>query len=144
MPRFALCWPPNSLSNRWPRIFGVHLSPTQTQGQEAEALALRHLQGKGYTLRLKNYRTRLGEIDLILDKGKILVFVEVRERKSSSYGTPAETVTSKKQKRIAKAALMYIKEKALTNRNLRFDIVAVQNGNITHLENAFAPTGYIY
>lgn len=79
-----------------------------------------------------------------MDHGATLVFIEVRERKSSAYGTPAETVTLKKQKRIAKAALMYIKSNRLQNRPVRFDIVSIQNGKMSHLENAFAPTGYIY
>ena len=67
-----------------------------------------------------------------------------RQRKSNAYGSPAETVTAKKQNRIAKAALMYIKANRLQNRHVRFDIVSIQNENISHLENAFAPTGYIY
>lgn len=113
-------------------------------GQEAEDVARRHLEKKGYKLRTTNYRTRVGEVDLILDHGDTLVFVEVRERSSNAYGTPAETVTLKKQKRIAKAALMFIKAHRLTDRNLRFDIVSVQNGNVAHIENAFVPTGYIY
>ena len=79
-----------------------------------------------------------------MEQGDTIVFVEVRERKSNAYGTPAESVTPTKQKRIAKAALMFIKANRLGNRNIRFDIVAVQKGTITHLENAFAPTGYIY
>jgi putative endonuclease len=107
-------------------------------------VAQHHLEKKGYKLRARNYRIRLGEVDLIMDQGDTLVFVEVRERKSNAYGTPAETVNLKKQKRIAKAALMFVKTFSLTNRNLRFDIVSIQNGNITHLENAFSPTGYIY
>ncbi|MBK8574216.1 MAG: YraN family protein [Elusimicrobia bacterium] len=121
-----------------------HLSPTQTQGKEAEELALHHLEKKGYRLKTANYRTKMGEIDLIMEKGENIIFVEVRERKSNAYGTPAESVTSRKQKRIAKAALMFVKENRLANHYLRFDIVSVQNEKITHLENAFAPTGYIY
>jgi putative endonuclease len=144
--------PPNFLSNQWPNIFAhffsrsgtKQLSPTQTQGKKAEELALHHLEAKGYRLATINYRTKLGEIDLIMERGDTIVFVEVRERNSSAYGTAAETVTLKKQKRIGKAALMFVKEKKLSHRNLRFDIVSVQNKIITHLENAFAPTGYIY
>ena len=113
-------------------------------GQEAETAACRHLEKKGYKLRTANYRTKLGEIDLIMDQGDNLVFVEVRKRTSNAYGTPAETVTPQKQKRIAKTALMFIKENRLADRNLRFDIVAFQNESVTHLENAFAPAGYIY
>ena len=69
----------------------------------------------------------MGEIDLIMEKGENIIFVEVRERKSNAYGTPAESVTSRKQKRIAKAALMFVKENRLANHYLRFDIVSVQN-----------------
>ena len=79
-----------------------------------------------------------------MDQGDTLVFVELRERKSNAYATPAETVTLKKQKRIGKAALMYFKANRLADRNHRFDIVSVQNGKIAHIENAFVPTGYIY
>lgn len=90
----------------------------------------------------RNFSTRLGEIDLIMEKKDTLVFVEVRERQSNRYGSPAETVTPRKQARIAKAALMFIKAHHLYNKNLRFDIVAIANGAVTHLENAFAPSGY--
>ena len=107
-------------------------------------MALHHFEKKGLQLKPTNYRTQLGEIDLIMEQGDTLVFVEVRERKSNAYGTPAETVTLKKQKRIGKAALMYVKANRLADRNLRFDIVSVQNGKIAHIENAFVPTGYIY
>lgn len=79
-----------------------------------------------------------------MEQGDTIVFVEVRERTSNAYGSPAESVTPKKQKRIAKAALMFVKENCLANRYLRFDIISVQLGQITHIENAFAPAGYIY
>ncbi|MBL0059412.1 MAG: YraN family protein [Elusimicrobia bacterium] len=120
----------------------THLSPTQTQGQEAETLALHWLEPKGYRLLAANHRTPMGEVDLILEQKETIVFVEVRERKSTSFGTPAETVTRKKQARIAKAALMFLKAKGLTRRPLRFDVVSVQSGTISHIENAFAPPGY--
>ncbi len=132
----------NFLRNRLHPQGSPHRSPTQAQGQDAEELALRHLEKKGYRLVEKNFTTRLGEIDLIMEKKDTLVFVEVRERKSNAYGTPAETVTTRKQARIAKAALMFVKAHFLNNRNLRFDIVSVQNGMVTHLENAFVPSGY--
>lgn len=107
-------------------------------------MALHFLEKKGYRLNTANYQTKLGEIDLIMEQGDAIIFVEVRERKSTDYGTPAESVTPKKQKRIAKAALMFIKTNRLHKRYLRFDVVSVHQGTIIHLENAFAPTGYIY
>lgn len=100
------------------------------------------LESRGLTFRAANAATPRGEVDLVMDDGDTLVFVEVRERSSAAYGTPAETVTSAKQRRIAQAALAYAKENGLTRRPLRFDIVAVHGGNVEHLTNAFAPTGF--
>jgi putative endonuclease len=117
-------------------------SPTQDQGDEAEGWAQHHLEQKGYRLVERNFSTRLGEIDLIMEKKDTLIFVEVRERNSTQYGSPAETVTPRKQARIAKAALMFLKVRHLHNKNLRFDIVSISNDTLTHLENAFAPSGY--
>lgn len=143
-------WPPNCPSNPLLKAIRQLLqpkglrrrSPTQDQGDEAEGWAERHLEQKGYRLVERNFSTRLGEIDLIMEKKDTLIFVEVRERNSTQYGSPAETVTPRKQARIGKAALMFLKTHHLYNKNLRFDIVAIANGTVTHLENAFTPSGY--
>lgn len=75
------------------------------------------------------------------DRGA-LVFVEVRERSSDRFGAAAETVTPAKQRRVAQAALAYLKDNHLVGRPLRFDVVAVRNGACEHLPNAFAPAGF--
>lgn len=114
----------------------------QAEGKEAEIEAQRHLEKKGYRLLDSNYRTPLGEVDLVMEKGATVVFVEVRKRRSSGYGGAAESVTKKKQDRVGRAAMMYVKSKYLTGRNFRFDVVAVQGTVLTHIENAFVPTHY--
>lgn len=77
-----------------------------------------------------------------MDDGETVVFVEVRARTSTAFGAPAETVTPAKQRRIAQAALAYVKGNGLTRRPLRFDIVAVHDGVCEHLPNAFVPAGF--
>ncbi len=118
------------------------LSPAQAQGHAAEDQAKIYLERKGYHFLAANHRTRFGEVDLVMEQGETVVFVEVRERSDSAFGSPVETVTKKKQARIAKAGIAYVKAQGLARRPLRFDIVAVQDARLTHIENAFVPSVY--
>jgi putative endonuclease len=118
------------------------LSPRQAQGRRAEALARSFLESRGYVFRAANAATRAGEVDLVMEDRGALVFVEVRERSSDRFGAAAETVTPAKQRRVARAALAYLKDNHLVGRPLRFDVVAVRNGACEHLPNAFAPAGF--
>lgn len=118
------------------------LSPRQAQGRRAEALARSFLESRGYVFRAANAATRAGEVDLVMEDRGALVFVEVRERSSDRFGAAAETVTAAKQRRVAQAALAYLKDNHLVGRPLRFDVVAVRNGACEHLPNAFAPAGF--
>jgi putative endonuclease len=94
------------------------------QGSAAEDLAMQHLLAQGLRLIERNFRTRVGEIDLIMQQGKTLVFVEVRFRQSRNYGSPAETVTAQKQERLFHTAAHYLQRHGL-DRPCRFDIVAI-------------------
>ena len=76
------------------------------QGTAAEDLALRYLEARGLSLVTRNFRCRTGELDLIMRDGEHLVFVEVRSRRSTRYGTPAESVTRTKQQRLLRAAAL--------------------------------------
>jgi putative endonuclease len=118
------------------------LSPRQAQGRRAETLARGFLESRGLSFRAANAATPRGEVDLVMEDGDAVVFVEVRARSSPAFGMPAETVTPAKQRRIAQAALAYAKENGLTRRPLRFDIVAVRGGVCEHLPNAFVPAGF--
>ncbi len=96
------------------------------KGKKGEDIAAVYLRKKGYRIVERNYRCRYGEIDIIaMDAGDI-VFVEVKSRKSESFGSPEEAVSIVKQKKISNVALNYLQEKGITDHNARFDIVAVR------------------
>lgn len=113
-----------------------------SRGAEAEDAALAYLQGQGLKLRTRNYRSRFGELDLVMDDGDAVVVVEVRQRGNARYGDAAATVDARKQGRIVAAASMLLAEQsALARRPLRFDVVAIDGaGAISWLKNAFDAT----
>lgn len=94
------------------------------QGTAAEELACRYLEARGLTLVTRNFRCRTGELDLIMRDREQLVFVEVRSRGHTRYGTPAESVTHRKQQRLLRAAAFYLQRQRL-DLPCRFDVVAI-------------------
>ena len=103
------------------------------QGSAAETLAMSHLKAQGLRLKERNFRTRGGEIDLIMQQGDTLVFIEVRFRQSGDYGSPAETVTRHKQQRLINAASQYL-QKYRVDMPCRFDIVAISGPRQERIE----------
>lgn len=81
---------------------------SQQSGQLAETIACAFLQGQGLALLTRNYRCRSGEIDLIMQQGETLVFIEVRYRQLSDYGSPLATITPAKQRKLRRAAQLYL------------------------------------
>jgi putative endonuclease len=110
-------------------------------GEEAAAQLLR---SGGYRIVARNHRCRRGEIDLIAEKGEVLVFVEVRTRSTALFGGPEETVGARKQQRVIAAARDYLAQRRGPPRAARFDVIAVVDGpsgpSLTHFENAFDAT----
>lgn len=109
-------------------------------GREGEDEAARFLGGRGYKVLERNYRTRSGEIDLIALHEGAVVFVEVKTRTSDAYGAPELAVTARKQGRMIKAALAYIKYKKLHQVPCRFDVVAISaaaDRKVELIQNAF-------
>ncbi|MGE4518296.1 MAG: YraN family protein [Desulfobacteraceae bacterium] len=103
-------------------------------GNKAEKFACRFLSSKGYKIISRNFRTRFGEIDIIASEKDVLCFVEVKFRKNSDFGRPEEFVDFRKQKKLLKAARIYIARNQISDTDIRFDIVAVEpglNGNCT-------------
>ena len=94
-------------------------------GQRWEALAERKLKAAGYTILDRNFRARLGEIDLVAEEDGILCFVEVKGRRGLKFGAPAEAVTFEKRRRIARAARVYVLRRRLGSRPCRFDVVSI-------------------
>ena len=113
-------------------------------GPWGEALAAEYLRKKRYAIVGMNYRTRLGEIDIIAENRRFLVFCEVKLRKNARYGEAREFVTAKKQERLRAAALQYLAQNP-TKKQPRFDVVEIyapegmntEEPEINHLENAF-------
>ncbi len=121
------------------------MSGNRSLGISGEQAALEFFKQNGYSLREQNYRVPCGEIDLILEKDRELVFVEVKARRSGRYGLPQEAVAASKQRRIIKAAMWYCQEKGLHGRPMRFDVMAVLYGSadavtLNHIPCAFDAT----
>lgn len=112
---------------------------TTQSGHQGEEAAATYLLSKGYRLVARNYRRACGEIDLIALDKKTLVFVEVKKRASAAFGGPMGAVTPTKQRKIAQTAQYYIKENAPKFDSIRFDVVCLLPGQITHIEHAFIP-----
>ncbi|MDP3481253.1 MAG: YraN family protein [Desulfoprunum sp.] len=111
-------------------------------GKKGEDLAARYLQEKGYTILLRNYRRKLGEIDIIAKEGQTLVFVEVKTRQTGASYFPAEAVTPRKQGQISRTAQEYLIHHNLLNKPARFDVISVSMSShgiptIHHIPNAF-------
>ncbi|QDY82169.1 YraN family protein [Paenibacillus polymyxa] len=108
-------------------------------GEEAAALFLENL---GYRILERNWRCRSGEIDLIAKQEHILVFIEVRSRSSSRYGTPAESVTARKITQVRQTAAVYLHMNRMGEAPIRFDMISVRLSAETavvtdHFINAF-------
>lgn len=111
-----------------------------TKGFLGEDKAVEYLISKGYKIIDRNYRTKIGEVDIIAIISGVLVFVEVKSRTNINYGYPYEAVNWKKQDKIIKSSFIYMKQKRLNNYQIRYDIIEVyleEKPKINHIENAF-------
>lgn len=110
-------------------------------GKEGERVAEQYLRKKGYRLVERNYRCPAGELDLIVLDRRVIVFVEVKTRTGRGFGTPAEAVEFRKQRRMSRAAQFFLNARGLHQRDARFDVVAVfwagRQPAVEHIENAF-------
>ncbi len=97
----------------------------QEIGKTGEDLAAAALKKQGYKILERNYRTPLGEIDLIARHRGDLVFVEIKTRRSARFGQPQEAISAAKQGRLQRLAAYYLNQKGLTGANVRFDAVAI-------------------
>ncbi len=107
-------------------------------GRAAEEIAATFLTQKGLKLVTRNYHCRFGEIDLIMQAGETLVFVEVRLRSSSAFGTAADSITPKKQQKLIATAQHFLQQ--YPDCACRFDVVLMDKANAAHIQwlcNAF-------
>lgn len=108
----------------------------------AEGVARDHLERLGFTTQTQNYAVRGGEIDLVMRDREVVVFVEVRQRSSGRFGTPAESLDARKRRRLRLVALHYLKTHfGRDDLPVRFDAVLITGApphhRIEHLQNAF-------
>ncbi|MCM8788737.1 MAG: YraN family protein [Candidatus Omnitrophica bacterium] len=99
------------------------------KGLEGEEIAARFLKANGYRILERNYRTKYGEIDIVAQKKKGIIFVEVKTRLSDKFGCPAEAVDERKLSRIASVANQYIQKKRLDDFSFSFEVVSVTKQN---------------
>lgn len=119
------------------------MSDNASLGARGEELAVRHLTGKGYAIRDRNWRSGRTEIDIIAENSEFIVFVEVKTRSADYLVQPVEAVNVPKQRTIISVASHYLKKYSL-EKEARFDIITVIFGSpeieIDHIENAYYPT----
>lgn len=114
-----------------------------TLGRKGEEEAVRHLRNKGIRVVERNYRCRLGELDIIARDGPCLVFVEVRTVAGGAFGTAQESVGPGKRRKIRQVAAFYLQSANAGSPPVRFDVVAVTVGpggairEVEHISNAF-------
>jgi len=116
------------------------LKDSRSAGRKGEDLACRFLKKDKYKILEKNFRCRQGEIDIIAEDRKgVLCFVEVKARSSEDFGLPIEAVTHRKQKKLLATAFIYLENKNIQSRDMRFDIVSVDLNNQESkiIKNAF-------
>ena len=121
---------------------------TREKGNEGEDIATAYLESKGYTIMERNYFFEHAEVDIVAydQEDQAIVFVEVKMRKNTTFGEPAEFVTEEKQQLVYKAAEAWLYERKMDGAPARFDVVAIvqqqdEAPDITHFEHAFWQRG---
>ena len=118
------------------------MKKTYETGLWGENIALEFLKReRGMSLQEHRFRTKCGEIDLIMLDGETVVFVEVKTRKTGEAGSGLSAVNIKKQRRITNAAILYLMKQKWMNRTVRFDLVEIHGNKILHVPDAFRPYG---
>jgi putative endonuclease len=109
----------------------------RARGRWGEDLAAGHYRRLGYDVVDRNWRSSTGELDLVVQRGGVFVFVEVKARRTSDYGPAAAAVTAPKQRRIRVLALEWLRAHDVHAPALRFDVVAITGTRLELIEDAF-------
>jgi putative endonuclease len=120
------------------KLFGKSKSEHLLKGDQAEQQALVYLQKQGLQWVCSNFRSKAGELDLVMRDSEALVIVEVRFRKSEQFGGALASITPQKQARIVAATQHYVIINRMSHCSIRFDVVAIAgDGSINWIKNAF-------
>ncbi len=110
-------------------------------GSAGEHIAVRFLAKQGFEIIERNYRFERSEVDIVARDGHVLVFVEVKSRRSKNFGEPEDAVTERKRKHLLKVAEGYLYEHKIENVECRFDVLSIffhgGGTDIKHIKNAF-------
>ena len=120
--------------------------PRRLFGQEGESAAEQYLRHKGYRIVARNLRSSVGELDLVAEDGRVLVFVEVKARRTDAFGGAIHAVPQRKQEKLIRLAAQYLARHHVEGRPCRFDVVLLQGMDavapqIEHIQNAFEVSG---
>lgn len=115
-------------------------------GNDGEELACRFLEAHGYRILARNFTCRVGELDIVAQSGETVVFVEVKQRGDERHGGGVEAVTPAKRRRVVRAAELYASRHGLSERALRFDVIAIEadgvgESRVRHEAGAFDADG---
>jgi putative endonuclease len=122
------------------------LDPRKFFGREGESAAEEYLRQKGYRIVARNLRSSVGELDLVVEDGRVLVFVEVKARRTDAFGGAIHAVHQRKQEKLIQLAAQYLARHHVKDRPCRFDVVLLQGPGavapqIEHIQNAFEVSG---
>lgn len=106
-------------------------------GEQAEIRARRYLKEHRYKILNTNFKNKIGEIDIIAEDNKVIVFVEVKYKDTSFFGLPREMVDVRKQYKIRQVAMSYINKYSLHDKAIRFDVIEILGDKITHIKDCF-------
>ena len=106
-------------------------------GRAGEKKASEFLKKEGFKILETNFKTHVGEIDIIAKDAQTIVFIEVKTRTDDDFGSPSEAVTRKKQEKYFKVATEYLVKEKKTDSECRFDVVEICDGQINHIKDAF-------
>lgn len=106
-------------------------------GKQGEQQAVKFLKRQKFKILQTNYKNLIGEIDIVALLKDTIVFVEVKTRSTLAYSVPAYAVTKHKQQKIRNVALVFLKTNKFEDKQFRFDVIEVLDGEINHIINAF-------
>jgi putative endonuclease len=110
---------------------------TIAMGARSEEAAVEFLEGRGYEIVERNFKTKLGELDIVARDGDALVFVEVRSRTSDHFGNAVESVNASKRRRVSRMALLYLTWRRPVFSACRFDVLGITGDRIDHIKDAW-------